>query len=187
VNVRRTRRACAVETWERILPVSRSVGQQIGYSKTVVSSPEVATRSGSTGVLHVGVSLRLSRFRTASSKASTVGNASRIVLMFVGSKRSKIERILPMNGTQGHLASRVPIARSGSAQRSSRRLVPPLPDPWVPVLGYRRVNTGRSSEGVFMGDKSPKKDNAKKPAHSLKEKRAAKHEKQRENRGLGSR
>jgi hypothetical protein len=38
-----------------------------------------------------------------------------------------------------------------------------------------------------MGDKSPKKDNAKKPAQSLKEKRAAKHEKQRENRGLGSR
>ena len=38
-----------------------------------------------------------------------------------------------------------------------------------------------------MADKSPKKDNAKKPARSLKEKRAAKHEKQRENRTLGER
>jgi hypothetical protein len=31
-----------------------------------------------------------------------------------------------------------------------------------------------------MGDKSPKKNNAKKPARSMKEKRAAKHEKRRE-------
>ena len=38
-----------------------------------------------------------------------------------------------------------------------------------------------------MGDKSPKKENTKKPAQSLKEKRAAKHEKQRENKGLGGR
>jgi len=48
------------------------------------------------------------------------------------------------------------------------------------------VRLGR--KGDPMGDKSPKKDNAKKPAQSLKEKRAAKHEKQRESRGgLGSR
>jgi hypothetical protein len=38
-----------------------------------------------------------------------------------------------------------------------------------------------------MGDKSPKKENAKKPALSLKEKRAAKQEKKSEGRGLGSR
>jgi hypothetical protein len=31
-----------------------------------------------------------------------------------------------------------------------------------------------------MGDKAPKKDNAKKPAKSMKEKRAAKHEKRRQ-------
>jgi hypothetical protein len=54
------------------------------------------------------------------------------------------------------------------------------------VRGYGR-GRHRPIEGVVMGDKSPKKDNAKKPAHSLKEKRAAKHEKQREGRGLGSR
>jgi hypothetical protein len=38
-----------------------------------------------------------------------------------------------------------------------------------------------------VGDKSPKKDNVKKPAQSLKEKRAAKHEKRRESRPLGER
>jgi hypothetical protein len=37
-----------------------------------------------------------------------------------------------------------------------------------------------------MGDKSPKKDNAKKPAKSLKEKRADKHSKREEKRpGFG--
>jgi hypothetical protein len=35
-------------------------------------------------------------------------------------------------------------------------------------------------EGHGMGDKSPKKDNAKKPAKSMKEKRAAKIEKRRQ-------
>jgi hypothetical protein len=35
-----------------------------------------------------------------------------------------------------------------------------------------------------MGDKSPKKDNAKKPAKSIKEKRAAKQEKRRDS-GMG--
>jgi hypothetical protein len=34
-----------------------------------------------------------------------------------------------------------------------------------------------------MGDKSPKKDNAKKPAKSLKEKRADKHAKRNDKRG----
>lgn len=38
-----------------------------------------------------------------------------------------------------------------------------------------------------MGDKSPKKTNVKKPAKTLKEKRAAKHDKQQTNRGLGER
>jgi hypothetical protein len=52
--------------------------------------------------------------------------------------------------------------------------------------GYGRGEQ-RLLEGASMGDKSPKKDNAKKPAHSLKEKRAAKRDKQREERGLGSR
>jgi hypothetical protein len=42
-------------------------------------------------------------------------------------------------------------------------------------------------EGVAtMGDKSPKKANAKKPGKSLKEKRAAKHEKNQSPRGLGA-
>jgi len=36
-----------------------------------------------------------------------------------------------------------------------------------------------------MGDKSPKKTNTKKPARSLKEKRAAKHDKQRGTNVLG--
>jgi hypothetical protein len=36
-----------------------------------------------------------------------------------------------------------------------------------------------------MGDKSPKKDTKRKPGKSLKEKRAAKHQKQRESKGLG--
>ena len=39
---------------------------------------------------------------------------------------------------------------------------------------------------VAMGDKSPKKANAKKPGKSLKEKRAAKHEKNQGTRGLGA-
>jgi hypothetical protein len=38
-----------------------------------------------------------------------------------------------------------------------------------------------------MGDKSPKKTNAKKPSKTLKEKRAAKHDKHQTNRGLGER
>ena len=38
-----------------------------------------------------------------------------------------------------------------------------------------------------MGDKSPKKTNAKKPAKTLKEKRAAKHDKHQANRVLGER
>ena len=37
-----------------------------------------------------------------------------------------------------------------------------------------------------MGDKSPKKTNAKKPGKTLKEKRAAKHEKNQSPRGLGA-
>ena len=37
-----------------------------------------------------------------------------------------------------------------------------------------------------MGDKSPKKANAKKPGKTLKEKRAAKHEKNQPPRGLGA-
>jgi hypothetical protein len=37
-----------------------------------------------------------------------------------------------------------------------------------------------------MGDKSPKKANAKKPGKTLKEKRAAKHEKHQSPRGLGA-
>ena len=37
-----------------------------------------------------------------------------------------------------------------------------------------------------MGDKSPKKANAKKPGKSLKEKRAAKHEKNQGTRGIGA-
>ncbi len=37
-----------------------------------------------------------------------------------------------------------------------------------------------------MGDKSPKKDNAKKPAKSMKEKRAAKHEKRHPTSGFGA-
>ena len=42
-------------------------------------------------------------------------------------------------------------------------------------------------EGVSnMGDKSPKKANAKKPGKTLKEKRAAKHEKNQSPRGLGA-
>jgi hypothetical protein len=42
-------------------------------------------------------------------------------------------------------------------------------------------------EGVAtMGDKSPKKANAKKPGKTLKEKRAAKHEKNQPPRGLGA-
>ena len=52
--------------------------------------------------------------------------------------------------------------------------------------GYGR-GQHRLLEGASMGDKSPKKDNAKKPAHSLKEKRAAKRDKQREERGFGTR
>jgi hypothetical protein len=36
-----------------------------------------------------------------------------------------------------------------------------------------------------MGDKSPKKNNAKKPARSMKQKRAAKHEKRRDAAELG--
>jgi hypothetical protein len=36
-----------------------------------------------------------------------------------------------------------------------------------------------------MGDKSPKKTDSKKPSRSLKEKRAAKHEKQRGAKGVG--
>jgi hypothetical protein len=39
---------------------------------------------------------------------------------------------------------------------------------------------------VVMGDKSPKKANAKKPGKSLKEKRQAKHEKNQTTRGLGA-
>jgi hypothetical protein len=39
----------------------------------------------------------------------------------------------------------------------------------------------------YMGDKSPKNTNAKKPAKSVKEKRAAKNEKRRGNTTLGSR
>lgn len=38
-----------------------------------------------------------------------------------------------------------------------------------------------------MGDKSPKKPSAKKPARSIKEKRAAKNEKRREGTALGGR
>jgi len=56
----------------------------------------------------------------------------------------------------------------------------------VTLDGYGR-GQHRLLEGASMGDKSPKKDNAKKPAHSLKEKRAAKRDKQREERGFGSR
>jgi hypothetical protein len=37
-----------------------------------------------------------------------------------------------------------------------------------------------------MGDKSPKKPNAKKPGKSLKEKRAAKHDKSQPPRGFGA-
>ena len=37
-----------------------------------------------------------------------------------------------------------------------------------------------------MGDKSPKKDNAKKPQKSIKEKRAAKQEKRHPSAGFGS-
>ena len=37
-----------------------------------------------------------------------------------------------------------------------------------------------------MGDKSPKKNNAKKPAKSMKEKRAAKNEKRRPTSGFGN-
>jgi hypothetical protein len=37
-----------------------------------------------------------------------------------------------------------------------------------------------------MGDKSPKKPNAKKPGKSLKEKRAAKHEKNQSGRSFGA-
>jgi hypothetical protein len=39
---------------------------------------------------------------------------------------------------------------------------------------------------VAMGDKSPKKANAKKPGKSLKEKRKDKHEKNQTTRGLGA-
>ena len=38
-----------------------------------------------------------------------------------------------------------------------------------------------------MGDKSPKKTNAKKPAKTLKEKRSAKHDKRNDGGTLGSR
>ena len=44
---------------------------------------------------------------------------------------------------------------------------------------------GRSDPRSVMGDKSPKKDNAKKPGKSLKEKRQEKHQKKRESRGVG--
>jgi hypothetical protein len=39
---------------------------------------------------------------------------------------------------------------------------------------------------VVMGDKSPKKANAKKPGKSLKEKRKDKHDKNQSTRGLGA-
>ena len=41
-------------------------------------------------------------------------------------------------------------------------------------------------EHYAMGDKSPKKNNAKKPAKSIKEKRAAKQEKRHPTGGFGS-
>jgi hypothetical protein len=47
--------------------------------------------------------------------------------------------------------------------------------------------SGRTIKGDSVGDKSPKKTNVKKPASSLKEKRAAKHEKQRDSKFLGDR
>jgi hypothetical protein len=43
-----------------------------------------------------------------------------------------------------------------------------------------------NKECPSMGDKSPKKTNAKKPGKTLKEKRAAKHEKHQSPRGLGA-
>jgi hypothetical protein len=44
---------------------------------------------------------------------------------------------------------------------------------------------GAISRGADMGDKSPKKTNAKKPSKTLKEKRAAKHDKGRTTRAFG--
>ena len=44
-----------------------------------------------------------------------------------------------------------------------------------------------TSRGADMGDKSPKKTNAKKPSKTLKEKRAAKQDKGQTMRGLGER
>jgi hypothetical protein len=41
-------------------------------------------------------------------------------------------------------------------------------------------------KGLTMGDKSPKRTDAKKPVKSLKEKRAAKHEKRREGKFLAA-
>ena len=47
--------------------------------------------------------------------------------------------------------------------------------------------TASVDQGSIVATKSPKKDSAKKPGRSLKEKRAAKHEKQRATKTLGDR
>ncbi len=48
------------------------------------------------------------------------------------------------------------------------------------------VSKRPDSKGAPMGDKSPKKNNAKKPAKSMKEKRAAKNEKRHPTAGFGA-
>jgi hypothetical protein len=54
------------------------------------------------------------------------------------------------------------------------------------VARYERLRSPSDVRSTPMGDKSPKKSNAKKPAKTIKEKRAAKNEKRHPNAGFGS-
>jgi hypothetical protein len=53
------------------------------------------------------------------------------------------------------------------------------------LLEYATMLYRRTEGEHEMGDKSPRKTNSKKPAKSMKEKRAAKHQKRREATELG--